>query len=344
VAFSKTVNPGDPLTFDLQIKAPDDHVIEGPRFDAIDVTVHSSDPTFDSLAVAPIVVEIDDPQSLLTINDVTKAEGNVGITEFDFTITRTGGSAAFSVDFATADGTATAGSGDYTSTSGTLAFAAGEMSKTIEVMVNGDISIEGDETFFVNLLNPNGAVVTDAQGKGTIVDDEGPDTRDLSNISANTTVVLDSTGGTVINVPNGKVTLTGTVNNFTTGAGNDSISGNNNGDILDGGAGNDTIRGGTGNDFLIGGAGTDRLTGGLGDDTCIFRPGFGQDTVTDFNVGDMVHHDTLDLRGLGFADVASVLSSTDFGTNAVIHAGTDDITLFGVTKTLLQTHQFDILV
>jgi Ca2+-binding RTX toxin-like protein len=344
VPFSKTVNPGDPLTFDLQIKAPDDHVIEGPRFDAIDVTVHSSDPTFDNLAVAPIVVEIDDPQSLLTINDVTKAEGNVGITEFDFTITRSGGSAAFSVDFATADGTATADSGDYASASGTLAFAAGEMSKTIKVMVNGDISIEGDETFFVNLLNPKGAVVTNAQGKGTIIDDEGPDTRDLSNISANTTVVLDSTGGTVVNLPNGEVTLTGTVNNFTTGAGNDSISGNNNGDILDGGPGNDTIRGGAGNDFLIGGPGTDRLTGGLGDDTFIFRPGFGHDAVTDFNVGDIIHHDTLDLRGLGFADVASVLSSTDLGTNAVIHAGTDDVTLFGVTKTLLETHQFDILV
>ena len=80
--------------------------------------------------------------------------------------------------------------------------------------------------------------------------------------------------------------------------------------------------------MLIGGPGTDRLTVGAGDDTIVFRPGFGHDTV--INVGDMLHHDTLDLRGLGFADVQSVFDSTDLGPNAVIHVtANDDITLPG---------------
>ena len=36
-----------------------------------------------------------------------------------------------------------------------------------------------------------------------------------------------------------KVTLTGTVNKFVTGTGNDTLVGNNNGDVLDSGPGND---------------------------------------------------------------------------------------------------------
>jgi len=60
----------------------------------------------------------------------------------------------FSVDFATADGTALAGS-DYTATSGTLTFAgntAGEI-QTITVPISNDILTEADEYFYVNLTN-----------------------------------------------------------------------------------------------------------------------------------------------------------------------------------------------
>ena len=154
----------------------------------------------------------------------------------------------------------------------------------------------------------------------------------MSDFFANTTVSLGATGGLVASPLVGKVTLTGVVNTYATGGGNDTIIGNNNGDILDGGAGNDTIRGGTGNDVIIGGPGIDRLTGGAGDDTFVFRANFGHDTITDFNVGDINHHDTLDLRGFGFADVASVIASTDSGPNALIHVGVNDILLQGVTK------------
>ena len=53
-----------------------------------------------------------------------------------------------SVQYATADGTATAGS-DYTSASGTLTFAPGELTKTISVAVTGDTTLESDETLVV---------------------------------------------------------------------------------------------------------------------------------------------------------------------------------------------------
>ena len=59
----------------------------------------------------------------ISISDVTIAEGNSGTKTATFTVSRTG-TAAFSVNYATADGTATAGS-DYVATSDTLNFAAG---------------------------------------------------------------------------------------------------------------------------------------------------------------------------------------------------------------------------
>jgi hypothetical protein len=76
------------------------------------------------------------------------------------------------VDFATADDTATAPA-DYAPASGTLTFAPGETEQTLAVAVNGDTLVESDETFFVNLSNPTGeATIADAQGVGTIIDDD----------------------------------------------------------------------------------------------------------------------------------------------------------------------------
>ncbi len=97
--------------------------------------------------------------------------------------------------------------------------------------------------------------------------------------------------------------------------------------------------------------GNDRLSGLIGDDVFVFRFGFGHDTVTDFSVGNIFSHDTLDLRNLGITSVSDLFNAasteanyiTD-GPNAVIHVGGDDITLIGVTKSLLALNQFDILV
>jgi hypothetical protein len=75
------------------------------------------------------------------------------------------------VDYATADGTATAGI-DYVASSGTVVFPAGTLTQTVTVVVNGDNSAEPLETFFVNLSNAVGATIFDDQGLGTILDDD----------------------------------------------------------------------------------------------------------------------------------------------------------------------------
>ncbi len=108
----------------------------------------------------------------LSIDDVTVTEGDAGTTPAGFTVSLSAPSSVpVTVDFATAPDTATAPA-DYVSTSGGLTFAPGETSKPITVPVNGDLTDEPNETFFVNLSNPSNAGIADGQGVGTIIDDD----------------------------------------------------------------------------------------------------------------------------------------------------------------------------
>ena len=69
------------------------------------------------------------------------------------------------VDYATSDGTATAGD-DYTATSGTLTFAAGETTKTVAVPVLDDAVEDNGETVNFTLSNASGAQLSDSHGGG----------------------------------------------------------------------------------------------------------------------------------------------------------------------------------
>ena len=76
------------------------------------------------------------------------------------------------VQYATADGTATLANRDYIKASGTLTFSPGQTSRAIDVSVKGDRKREADETFFVDLMNPVNAVIADGRGTGTIRNDD----------------------------------------------------------------------------------------------------------------------------------------------------------------------------
>ena len=88
-----------------------------------------------------------------------------------FVVTKTGStSSSFSVNYATANGTALAGS-DYVAASGTLTFAASEAQKTILVSTLTGGGVEPDETMYLNLSAPTGgATLSDSQGLGIIWD------------------------------------------------------------------------------------------------------------------------------------------------------------------------------
>ena len=115
------------------------------------------------MALAPIAPAQAAPPGI-SILDVVITEGDAGTTSASFALTYGGGpTAGVSVDYTTADVTATAGS-DYTAVSGTANFT-GKVA-TISVPILGDTGIETNETFQVNLSNPVGKARTTTRRSG----------------------------------------------------------------------------------------------------------------------------------------------------------------------------------
>lgn len=114
-------------------------------------------------------------QPVLTINDVSLAEGNSGTSNMTFTVSLSSPAGAGGVSFniATADGTATTADNDYIALSLTgETIPQGQSSKQYNVVINGDTNVEPNETFFVNVTNVTGATLGDGQGIGTISNDD----------------------------------------------------------------------------------------------------------------------------------------------------------------------------
>ena len=116
----------------------------------------------------------DDPLPAVAIDDVTVTEQDTGTVTASFNVTLVPASGrTVSVQYATADGTATAPA-DYSATGGELIFAAGEATKQVTVLVHSDTVDEIDESFTVGLSNAADATIADGLGPGTITDDDPP--------------------------------------------------------------------------------------------------------------------------------------------------------------------------
>lgn len=125
------------------------------------------------------------PQPNLAINDVSLSEGNAGTTTFTFTVSLSApaGPGGVTFDIATADGTAVQ-PGDYTAQSLTgQTIPAGSSTYAFSVLVNGDAVPETNETFFVNVTNITGAIPTDAQGQGTVVNDDAAPNLSIDDVT-----------------------------------------------------------------------------------------------------------------------------------------------------------------
>ena len=101
-----------------------------------------------------------------SVADATAHEGTDATLDFVVTLARATDKAV-TVDYATSDGTATAGS-DYTASRGTLTFAPGETTKTVPIPVLDDAIDEGEETMRLTLSSPSGVKLGDAVATGTI--------------------------------------------------------------------------------------------------------------------------------------------------------------------------------
>ena len=115
---------------------------------------------------------VDDDGPTISINDVSVTEGNTGLKSATFTLTLSGPSVeSIAIRAITAAGTATA-STDYNSINAVIIFSPGTVTRTVDVPIIGDTTLELNETFSVNLSDPFGTTISDGTGAGTILDDD----------------------------------------------------------------------------------------------------------------------------------------------------------------------------
>ena len=116
----------------------------------------------------------DDVAPGISVDDFVVTEGDVGVKTAAVTVKLSAASGQnITVGFATLDNTASAGS-DYAAASGSLTFNPGEVTKTVNITINGDTAAEPDETFFVDLTSPTNGTVARARGTVTILTDDVP--------------------------------------------------------------------------------------------------------------------------------------------------------------------------
>jgi uncharacterized delta-60 repeat protein len=126
----------------------------------------------------------DDARPTVSINNISQAENNTGTTAYTFTVSLSNASEeTVSVEYSTADGTATLTDNDYSAASGVITFASGETTKTITVNSHGDSKFEADQTFLVNLSNATNSTIITATGTGTIINDDARPTVSMVNVS-----------------------------------------------------------------------------------------------------------------------------------------------------------------
>jgi Ca2+-binding RTX toxin-like protein len=257
------------------------------------------------------------PKINLSPSNQTVVEGLTTPQNASYTVTLSQASnQTVSVNYATANGTATAGL-DYTATIGTLTFAPGATSKVINIPILNDSLNEADETFTLTLSSPTNASL----GALTTVTTTITDT-----LTASVTTTLPA------NVEN--LTLTGTAAiNGTGNAGNNVITGNGANNILNGGAGIDTLIGGLGNDIYVVDSATDTITelANGGTDTI-------QSSVT-FNLAILPNIENLTLIGTAAINGAGNDGNnviTGNGANNILHGGAgNDILTGGLGKDTL---------
>ena len=187
-----TFNPGD-LTKPVMVTINGDTLDEQNKTFVVNLSNATNSAILDGQGLGTITDN--DPTPSLSINDLSSIpEGDSGTSTATFMVTLSAASGqTVTVNFATADGTATAGS-DYVTTNSSLTFNPGETSKSVPVTINGDVLFESNETFFVNLTTPTNASLSDAQGQGSITNDDAA----ANTLTINDVSISEGNSGTKI--------------------------------------------------------------------------------------------------------------------------------------------------
>ncbi|MEA2734469.1 MAG: hypothetical protein QOE14_920 [Humisphaera sp.] len=173
VTGTLTFAPGQTTrTFTVQVKG--DLIAENQEQLLVNLT-GSTNALIAITAQAAGTITDTDPNPSISISNVSRAEGNSGQTAYEFVVSLSSVSEKeIWVNFATASGTAVSSgtNKDYIANSGTFTVYRGQKSTSLVIYVNGDTRSESDETFVVNLTQPNNVTIADSQGVATIINDE----------------------------------------------------------------------------------------------------------------------------------------------------------------------------
>lgn len=132
------------------------------------------------------------PAPVLSIADASTTEGQAGSKILSFTVQSSQPLIQpVTYDILTDNGTAAEGSDYVAQALAGQVIAPGQSSKAFDVTIHGDGTAEARETFTVNLLNVSGAMVSDGQALGSIVND------DLAGLSISDASVTEGASGFV---------------------------------------------------------------------------------------------------------------------------------------------------
>ncbi|MDY6904728.1 MAG: choice-of-anchor D domain-containing protein [Thermodesulfobacteriota bacterium] len=153
----------------IQVPVTGDILDEDSETFYLDLSNPVNAPVSDARGVCTIT---DDDTAALSIDDTSVTEGDSGTAAATFTVSLTESTKTVTVDYDTADNTAVSGE-DYTAVSGgSLTFDPGDTEQTLIINVNGDLLVEGSESFDVMLSSAVNADISDAQGVCLITDDD----------------------------------------------------------------------------------------------------------------------------------------------------------------------------
>jgi len=216
VTFGTVVIPAGTLGATFSVNVLGDALAEGNE--AFSVSINNVTAPIAILRSTGVATILDDePLPTITIGDAMILEGDpTGTTTLAFPVflSTPAGAGGVTVQYTSVGGTATSGT-DYVAVTNTLNIPAGQSTGTINVSVNRDKVIEGNESFVLNLTNAVRATIARTQATGTIVDDDA-----LAVSTGNVTVRESSTAtnATITFALNAVATTTVRVN-YTTAAG-----------------------------------------------------------------------------------------------------------------------------
>ncbi|RZJ75709.1 MAG: tandem-95 repeat protein, partial [Flavobacterium sp.] len=174
IATKTIIIPAGSTTGTITVPIKTDSIVEGTE--TVIATLVATDNAL--IAITPSAVNktasidvLDNNTATVSISTTPVINENAGTATFTVTL-NTAVQNAFTVKYATVDGTAKAGASlDYTATSGTFTFDAGSAAgttKTFIVPINNDNTVETNESFSATLSDITGGLVTIGTATATV--------------------------------------------------------------------------------------------------------------------------------------------------------------------------------